>query len=217
MKTFSQKVDLRSREAMVAFLSHHFRYWTMNSWNRSSSYANCVKVHKLDLAPEQLERAWSLIECDEVLAGLNRLIADWAAKHHWRGQVGFNGRSRGYLVLLQGQLDHENARTARCDECAKATWHTRDTACTTIGCPGTLRVLSELIPQIVTYPGRGTDDGEDFDAWDLDSLRDRVKLVQDFDRLCDDLVHAFVEFCDHFEAVDEGIMVPKKVKLLQAR
>ena len=41
---YEQKVDRRSREQMVEFLAGHFRYNTMNSWNRGTSYANRVKV-----------------------------------------------------------------------------------------------------------------------------------------------------------------------------
>lgn len=47
--TFFEKVDLRSRDAMVSFLVNHFRYNTMNSWNRSTSWANNLKVYKTEL------------------------------------------------------------------------------------------------------------------------------------------------------------------------
>jgi len=40
---FFKPVDLRSQKAMVEFLSNHFRYNTMNSWNNSTSYANNIK------------------------------------------------------------------------------------------------------------------------------------------------------------------------------
>ena len=33
MKQFSKKVDLRNHKEMVEFLTSHFRYNTMNSWN----------------------------------------------------------------------------------------------------------------------------------------------------------------------------------------
>lgn len=215
MKTFFTKVDMRSREAMVGFLSNHFRYFTMNSWNRSTSYANCIKIHRLNLTPTQMEQAWGMLDCEEVFDALQEIIREWAAEHEWRWQVGFNGRSAGYLVLYQGGLDYKNAHTARCDRCAKRTWHKQDTSCTTDWCAGTLRVLSKPIPQIVTYPGRGLDESEDFEQWDMASLRDRVKLVQEFDRLCDDIAATFAGFCDRYKIVDEQIMVPKTVKVLQ--
>ena len=43
MKQFSKKVDLRNRKEMVEFLTSHFRYNTMNSWNNSTSYAHSVE------------------------------------------------------------------------------------------------------------------------------------------------------------------------------
>jgi hypothetical protein len=39
---FQTKVDHRSRSAMVEFLKGHYRYDTMNSWNRSTAYANNI-------------------------------------------------------------------------------------------------------------------------------------------------------------------------------
>ena len=215
MKKFFKKIDMRSRKALVGFLTQHFRYFTMNSWNRSVSYANCVKVHRLDLTPSQMEQAWGMLECEQVFDVIHGMIREWSAVREWRWQVGFNGRSGGYLVLYQGGLDYKNAHTARCDMCGKRTWHKQDTPCTTEWCDGTLRVLPKPIPQILAYPGRGLDESEDFSEWDMDSLRDRVRLVQEFDKLCDDIAATFAGFCDHYEVVDQEIMVPKTVKVLQ--
>jgi len=215
MKTFCMKVDMRSREAMVAFLDGHFRYDTMNSWNRATSYANCVKVHRLDLTREQMEKAWAMLDMAEVFDAIHGIIHEWAAEREWRWQVGFNGRSGGYLVLYQGGMDYKNAKTAQCDTCGKLTWHKEDVPCTSKGCPGTLTVLEQPRPQIVTYPGRGLDQSEDFEEWSMDSLRERVKLVQEFDRLCDDVVAEFVRYCEEYVVVEKDIMVPKTVKVLE--
>ena len=216
MRTFAQIVDARSRQAMVGFLRGHFRYWTMNSWNRATSYANCVKIHKLGLTPEQMATAWQLLDIPEVYDTIQAMLAQWAAERDWEWQVGFNGRSSGYLVLYQGRLDYRNARTARCDACGKLTWHTKGTPCTTGGCLGTLRVLAESRPRVVAYPGRGTDEAVDFGEWDLSDLRARVRLVQEFDRLCDSVLGAFVDFCDNCEVVEREVWVPKTVKVLEA-
>jgi len=216
MKKFFEKIDLRSHEAMVGFLTHHFRYVTMNSWNRSTSYANCVKIHRLDLTPAQMEHAWSMLDCEEVFDPIHDMIRDWSVEHDWRWQVGFNGRSGGYMVLYQGGLDYKNAHTAKCDICGKRTWHKQDTPCTNDWCSGTLRILPKPIPQVVCYPGRGLDEAEGFGDWDMDALRDRVRLIQEFDRLCDNVTEMFAGFCDHYEVVDKDILVPKTIKVLQA-
>ena len=214
MKTFSIKVDARTREAMIGFLRDHGRYWTMNSWNRSTSYANCVKIHRLDLTRDQLENAWEMLDMPEVYDAIHVVLQDWAVEHEWRYQIGFNGRSGGYLVLYQGGLDWKNARTAQCDECGKLTWHKQDTPCTSDGCDGRLCVLPNPRPQIVTYPGRGFDESPDFDDWIMDDLRERVRLVQDFDRVCDEAVELFLSFCENYRVIEHDIMVPKTVKVL---
>jgi len=215
VKSFYAKVNRRTREAMTSFLCNHGRYWTMNSWNRSTSYANCVKVHRLGLTREQLENAWEMLDMPQVYDAIHVVLGEWAIKHEWRYQIGFNGRSGGYLVLYQGGLDWRNARTAQCDECLKLTWHKQDTRCTSDDCGGTLRMLPEPRPQIVTYPGRGMDEGEDFVDWSMDDLRERVRLVQDFDLTCDAAVAVFVRFCDEYRVLEKEVLVPNIVKALE--
>jgi hypothetical protein len=61
---FEKKVDLRSKHAMINFLSTHFRYNTMNSWNRATSYANRVKIPYLGLTREQANKAYELLATD---------------------------------------------------------------------------------------------------------------------------------------------------------
>lgn len=65
MKQFYKKVDMRSREAMVAYLSGHFRYNTMNSWNQSTSYAHNVKAYNLGLSSEDIDKLYCLLDCSE--------------------------------------------------------------------------------------------------------------------------------------------------------
>jgi hypothetical protein len=118
-------------------------------------------------------------------------------------------------VLFQGGLDYKNAKTAQCDACGKLTWHKENLPCTTTGCDGTLTVLEKPRPQIVTYPGRGLDESEDFTEWSMDRLRDRVKIVQEFDKLCDDCVAEFVFRCENYNVVEKHIMVPRTIKVLE--
>jgi hypothetical protein len=187
----------------------------MNSWNRSTSYANCLKIHRLELPDEIQQKAWDMLECTEVYDVFNRLIRDWADAHDWEWQAGFNGRSGGYLVLYRGGLDWKNAKTAKCDHCGKLTWHKQATPCTSGYCNGTLQVLEKPQPQIFSQPGKPVDQDEDFSEWDMDSLRERVQLVQEFDRLCDQSVDEFIHFCRNYDVVDTDILVPKRVKVLE--
>ena len=66
-----------------------------------------------------------------------------------------------------------------------------------------------------TYPGRETDMGEDFEDWDIYSLRERVKLVQDFDRFCDDVLSEVRNILDNFEVDEDIVYVPQTVKRLR--
>ena len=66
-----------------------------------------------------------------------------------------------------------------------------------------------------TYPGRETDMGEDFEDWDIYSLRERAKLVQDFDRFCDDVLSEVRNILDNFEVDEDIVYVPQTVKRLR--
>jgi len=55
---FYKQVDKRYRETMRKFLRKHFRYNTMNSWNRSTSYANNIKLlEQIDKLCQQYKAA----------------------------------------------------------------------------------------------------------------------------------------------------------------
>jgi len=65
-----------------------------------------------------------------------------------------------------------------------------------------------------TYPGRGIDESADFGEWSMDQLRQRVRLVQGFDSLCDAVVADFLWHCD-YAIIEKDIMVPKTVRVLE--
>ena len=215
MKTFSKKVDLRSRKDMVEFLTSHFRYDTMSSWNRSTSYAHNVKVYNLGLTREQSDKLWEMIEIDEFYDEINWLMDDWAREHNYEWQVGFNGRSCGYLVLYQGgqkKLDYKS----RCTKCGQLNYQSvEENGCRCGKCGAEARVnLTKPIMQSFTYSGRDTDMGEDFADWDMYSLKKRVKLVQEFDKLCDDILAQVVYLINNATVEEEVEYIPQKRKVL---
>ena len=61
MRRFYQPVDLRSRQEMTQYLTTHFRYPTLNSWNRSTSYACNLKITHLGLSPEVVDKLFDMI------------------------------------------------------------------------------------------------------------------------------------------------------------
>ncbi|NLB55109.1 MAG: hypothetical protein GX811_04980 [Lentisphaerae bacterium] len=56
---------------------------------------------------------------------------------------------------------------------------------------------------------------ENFRDWSLDQLRDRVKLVQEFDRLADRIVQEYISTCRGYRITEEEILVPKTIKVLE--
>ena len=205
---FFKAVDLRSRKAMTEFLKEHFRYDTMNSWNCSTSYANNVKVHKLGLTAEQEDKLWKLIDTDEYYDELRCAMDDFAEAHDYAWQAGFNGRSGGYLVLYQGSKKYSE-HLSFCPKCGQRNFKTALPGNDKCGVCGATRV-NYINPPIetFTYPGRGTDDGEDFEDWSIEALRDRVKLVQEFDMLCDELLSITVDLLDNSDIEEEVAYAP---------
>ena len=60
MRRFYQPVDLRSRQEMTQYLTTHFRYPTLNSWNRSTLYACFLKITHLGLSPEVVDKLFDM-------------------------------------------------------------------------------------------------------------------------------------------------------------
>jgi len=116
---FQKQVDRRSRNTMVEFLSKHFRYSTMNSWNGMDSYANCVKVHRMGLTSDQVDGAFALMSADEdYWDELNWHIADFTTRQNHAYTIGTNGRSGGYLVLYGSHLE-DTGYKSRCKSCGQ--------------------------------------------------------------------------------------------------
>lgn len=104
---FSKQIDTDSRQAMAEFIADHFRYYTMNSWNRMTSYANNVKIHNLGLSSEQASRAYDLlldngIDMSQFWDEVHDIIRDFLYETGYT--IGFNGRSDGYMVLYDTEL-----------------------------------------------------------------------------------------------------------------
>lgn len=89
-------VNISHCKDMWEFLTNHFTYWTMNSWNGLESIANKVKVWYLPFKHTS-EEIFEMLEATDY-ATINSYIEDWE-KDHPEYKVGFNGRSAGYLVL----------------------------------------------------------------------------------------------------------------------
>jgi hypothetical protein len=156
---YKKYVDITNDKQMFNFLRDHFEYYTVNSWNGLKSIANDVKLYRLSLSGSWAT-AYDLLAAGDYEL-INVILQQWAEEHSGF-EVVFNGRSGGYLVLM----NTDNNR----------------------------HVLHEEITDSVDY--------EDYKAFckecygsvkaNRDTLVFYTKLVQDFDKLCDDLR----DFCD---------------------
>lgn len=202
-----------TKQQMIDYLRNHFRYDTMNSWNQSTSYAANVKIHRLKWkTPELANTAYEFLEIREAFEDCNAILRDFAMRHDWRWQICFNGRSNGYLVMIHGGYKllkmapadmkpgdrHYSDRIGRWfgyEEAREKGW------------------LGKDWKQIYTQPGKSVDEGESFDDWDMDTLRERVKLVREFDSVCGNAVLAFQDFVEQHDAMVVEVPSTTRVKV----
>lgn len=213
--SYYKKVNTKNRKAMVDFLTGHFRYDTMNSWNAATSYAHNVKIHRV--IPSALrDKAYALLDVDGSYDEINMFIKDWNREQNYQYQAYFNGRSGGYLVFCRGGQEPSGYKS-HCKSCGQKNYktveETKDNKCGRCGEASRVNDTTTHM-RVFTQPGKGIDMDEDFTEWTIEDLLDRVKLVQSFDKLCDDVVAAFIYLCEHFDVKDETIVVEKTVKVL---
>ncbi|WP_425953241.1 cysteine protease [Ralstonia pseudosolanacearum] len=104
MQFFAKEVDRRSRHAMTAFLETHFRYDTMGSHNRSTSYSHCIKLNRLGLTSGQLAAAYEMLDAD-FWDEISEPIRGFTSKMGGNYTIGTNGRQGGYLVLYESRYE----------------------------------------------------------------------------------------------------------------
>jgi hypothetical protein len=160
---------------MREYLKDHFRYDTMSSWNNSTSYARKVKLRYIINDHDLLMKTYDFLELPEAFFEVNQIMEYFAEKHDYKFQMGFNGRSNGYIVLYQGGK-HESG-------------------------------------QVFSQPGKGFDQGVDYDSWDKSELQYSVDIVWDFDKTVDDCIEAFIDFVKTHSVEDKTVMVPKQVRV----
>lgn len=215
VKKFFKPVDKRSVNAMLGYLTNHFRYHTAGSWNKSTSYANNLKIYKLGLSHETAKRLYDLLDVQEFHDEIRLLIQEWEHKHDYLWQAGFNGRNGGYLVLYQGKREPSGYKSY-CTKCGQLNFATTEKNNQCGVCRNHSRVdFKGTHMRVVAHPGRGTDHDGDFSWWTADALRARVGLVQGFDKLCDAIVEWAIEFARSHTVVEKEICVPRKIKVLQ--
>ena len=215
---FYKEVNIKKRGEMIAFLKNHFRYHTMNSWNRATSYANNIKLYKIDKPADiDSDKYFEMLGITEWQEKLSDLLEEFGRRHNWLWQAGINGRSGGYVVLYQGGIRPSGYKSC-CIHCGQKNYQAVDDGQTGICCRCDARArvnFKEPHTQVFTWPGKNVDMGEDFRNWGLSELQDRVVLVQELDRLCDNIVDTYVDTCRSYRIAEEEILVPKRIKVLE--
>ena len=215
---FYKQVNLNKRGEMIAFLKKHFRYDTMNSWNRSTSYANNIKLYNIEKPADIDDDTWcQMLGLTEWQEKLSDLIEDFGRQHDWLWQAGINGRSGGYVVLYKGGIK-PSGYESYCTHCGQKNYQKVPKGQTGIcgRCEAKARVnFKQTHMQIFTWPGKDVDMNEDFRDWEMYQLRERVRLVQEFDKLCEDIVNEYISVCQNYRITEEEILVPKTVKVLE--
>ena len=201
-----------NRQHLERYLRNHFRYFTANSWNGSTSYAWNVKIHHLKLDPETRMRAYEFLDVTEAYDEIRDLIEAFERRHDGVWQAGFNGRSNGYLVLYRGGRKDLDWKT-RCNHCGRLTWYETEQPCHVSGCAGTLEPLAKPVYQIFTYPGKGLDKEEDFAEWSVEDLEARVRVVRDFDKLAKACIRFYINFVRTHRIEERDILVPQTVRV----
>ena len=217
MHRFYRPMDLRSRWEMTRYLTTHFRYPTLNSWNRSTSYACNLKITHLGLLPEVVDKLFDMLQTQEFFDVMDECRWEFAAKHNYLWQAGMNGRNGGYLVLYHGGQQPSGYKSY-CTRCGQKNYRPASTDnCVCGTCGQSTRVNYPYTHmRVLTYPGRGTDDGEDFESWSMYELRERVKLVQELDQLADRMVELALQLARETQVVEEAYFIPQTRKVLVA-
>jgi hypothetical protein len=209
----------RTRAEMVAFLRDHFRYDTMNSWNRSTSYAVQIKVSQLNLQSEDTDACYEMLAVEDArsASGYSEVLRDFGRRHKDEWQTGTRGSRGGYLVLCQGGRRPSGVKS-RCIKCGGLNYQpVGDTPrdCGYCHAKGALRNFE--IEEVFIYQGKATDADAVFEDWSLYDLRERVKLVWDFDQTCEKACRCFLAYAQQYRVVKKTIRVSQRIHVAVPR
>lgn len=189
----SKNMSLRQK---FAYIHNHFYYYTMNSWNRSKSLANNVKIYNLPLTAEQRNKFFEI--CDDFVLNydlydiINARIEDFESENEFG--VGFNGRSGGYLVAYNKRKD---------------------------GFVNYKNVIDEDLIDFESYDELLNYYKEHF-CWSFRDCQAELKSIIErnfaicvlFDDLCDEILNELKFVLDNAEIKEEEVVFSKKVKSL---
>lgn len=209
---FISKVDRRSRQSMVNFLSGHTKYHTMNSWNVGSSYAHNVKINRF-VPRELLDTAFDLLMADDAQYRdeIDSEISLFTETHNSCYTIGFNGRSSGYLVLYHSTLE-TSGHKSYCTKCGQRNYTTVESTGKRCGKCNSDSRINRIFYNLKTS-GRGFN--YEYDEMTIFELRNEVDLVISFDNAVQAIADIFIDACQNCVVVEKTIMVSKTIHVAQ--
>ncbi len=146
-------------------------------------------------------KAFEFIEMLGALEDITQIMRDFEVDHDYEWQIGFNGRSGGYIVQYKGFKKVDMHTKTICNYCGIHTGYAEEMPCKMSGCPGTLKKIGHPVYRIGMYPRKGIDMDDDFEDWSDDTLEIRYDLVKEFDRMVDGCIAQFKYMLDNFRMV----------------
>ena len=214
---FEKKIDSRSKEAVAKFLVDHYRYNTLSSLNRATSYAHCVKVNSLGLTGTILEKAYDLISVEGYWNEISGPIREFEKEHMDAYTIGNNGRCGGYLVLYESEV-YDPGYKSTCSCCGQLNYQPVSEASNRCGVCGHPRKNLKSALRWTRVKGSSIDHGmtmQDFMDMSFTELKDRAELVRSFDNACDRIRAKFIASADQYFVVEETVMVPTTIRRLE--
>lgn len=109
----------RTKKEMIEYLSNHFRYHTLHSWNRMTSYAHNIKIYNLPWKSKDIEsKAYDLVSTVQAARTVQKHFDEFNRQTDYHHSIITNGRSGGYLVLVESERT-DSGYKSECLECGQ--------------------------------------------------------------------------------------------------
>ena len=214
---FNSKATPSTKEGIAKFLAEHPRYQTSSSVRPLTSYAHCVKLHRLGLNKSEMEKATSILETDDYWSELKWSLREFQRDMQGRYEISPMGRQSGYLVLFESEV-YDPGYKSTCSRCGQLNFQPVSQHSNKCGVCGSPRANLKKPLEWTRIVGSGLDHGVTYVEmldWSMDMLRSRVDVVRSFDAACDKTRNAFIRLLNEYMMVEQIIMVPKSVKRLE--
>lgn len=141
--------------------------------------------------------------------------AYWLTNHRWVPSVYPNQSEVAALGLPPErviQLVTELQKRFGVERGSSGPWVTLHNVCGRCNQPARVNYAKPPVEHF-SYPGKGTDEEQDYEDWDRSTLQQRVEVVWDFDQTVDQVIGTFINYCQNVRVEEEEILVSKTVRV----